>query len=164
MNRFAPILTLLLVVGLGSGCVTRELRVMSDPQGAKVFHDGTYVGNAPVTFEMTFNREKEDHWTTHHLSLELEDYEPKNEDITLHKLPQEAHVNPLEYKLERLRHALSVAVRSTPSAAQLLVNGEVMEDKTDATLTLEFTRSSSRHGWSTHMVGGRLAVARIQRT
>lgn len=61
-------LVLIAAVFVAAGCVERELTIVSEPQGARVYYNHEYVGEAPVTFHFT-------HYQAPYLRLEKEGYE-----------------------------------------------------------------------------------------
>ena len=36
------------------GCVERQMTLVTEPEGAKAYYNGTYVGETPVTFHFTY--------------------------------------------------------------------------------------------------------------
>ena len=69
-HRVAVWLTMSLIVGFGSGCVSRRMMVYSDPPGALVLLEGQEVGYTPVAVDFLY-------YGTRELTLIKDGYETK---------------------------------------------------------------------------------------
>lgn len=69
MSRFLLPLTLIAVLVAFQGCVTRELYITSDPEGAAVLINDTYRGTTPMTHSFV-------HYQTFGIRLQKEGYHP----------------------------------------------------------------------------------------
>jgi hypothetical protein len=66
--RKATILTAVLVAaGVLSGCVERQMTLVTEPKGAKAYYNDKYVGETPVTFHFAF-------YTAPYIRLEKDGY------------------------------------------------------------------------------------------
>ena len=54
MLRKVVVVSILAAVGFLAGCVERQMTLVSEPQGAKAYYNGEYVGQTPVTFHFTY--------------------------------------------------------------------------------------------------------------
>jgi hypothetical protein len=69
MRYVAGTLLLTLLLGLAAGCVSRELYITSEPEGASVLINDTYRGTTPMTHRFV-------HYQTFGIRLEKEGYHP----------------------------------------------------------------------------------------
>jgi len=52
--RKATILTAFLLAAILTGCVERQMTLVTEPKGAKAYYNDKYVGDTPVTFHYAF--------------------------------------------------------------------------------------------------------------
>ena len=54
MLRKAVLVSMLAATAFLAGCVERQMTLVTEPQGAKAYYNGEYVGQTPVTFHFTY--------------------------------------------------------------------------------------------------------------
>ncbi len=54
MRIATAVLGVCLAAACLTGCVERQMTLVTDPEGAKAYYNGKYVGETPVTFSFTY--------------------------------------------------------------------------------------------------------------
>ena len=109
---------------LGSQAGTSgELNVFTEPPGADITLDGSFIGKSPSQFKMVGSG-------TYDLTLSLDGYEFKKESVTI--VPGQTQI--LKTKLPKLIGELSIS--SSPDGARVLVDGIPLKQRTPATVKL----------------------------